>query len=165
MKTKTNLKLPLKDSEKANLRKHRVRMVDIPNYAVDELEVLLDSTTERAGEILALAEFQSVPSIGIRFAEDLVFLGYHSLSELRDKDGAELTDDYEKKKGYQTDPCVEDQFRLVVDFAKTKNEEKRWWDFTEERKRFRLEHGYPADRPKEVWHEVLTLKTAQNKRD
>ncbi|MHA7059104.1 helix-hairpin-helix domain-containing protein [Aquimarina sp. M1] len=33
--------------------------------------------------------------------------------------GAELTHQYEKKKGYRIDSCAEDQFRLVVHVANT----------------------------------------------
>jgi hypothetical protein len=44
-----------------------------------------------------LAEFQIVQSVGIKFSEDLIFLGYYSLNELKGKDGAILTDEYEKK--------------------------------------------------------------------
>ncbi|MBP1618606.1 MAG: Pathogenicity locus [Bacteroidetes bacterium] len=120
----TNMRLPLTDLEKANLKKNKVKIVEILNYATDELEVLLNSTTERTKEIYALAEFQTVPSIGIKFAEDLVFLGYYSLNELKDKDGAKLTDEYEQKKGYWIDPCVEDQFRLVVNFAQNQDAKK-----------------------------------------
>ncbi|TAF26640.1 MAG: Pathogenicity locus, partial [Runella slithyformis] len=99
MKSKTNIKLPLTDVEKANLRKNKIKITDILDFATDELEVLLNATTERVKEIYALAEFQTVPSIGIKFAEDLVFLGYYSLNELKNKDGAKLTDEYELKKG------------------------------------------------------------------
>src|SRR6187402_1479199 len=88
MKNKTNIKLPLTDIEKANLRKNKIKIAKIRDFATDELEVLLNSTTERAKEIYALAEFQTVPSVGIKFAEDLVFLGYYSLNELKQKDGA-----------------------------------------------------------------------------
>jgi hypothetical protein len=153
MKNKINIKLPLTDVEKVNLRKHKVKIADILNFAIDELEVILNVTTIRTKEIYALAEFQTVPSIGIKFAEDLVFLGYYALSELKHKNGAKLTDDYELKKGFRTDPCVEDQFRLVVHYANTQDMEKTWWDFTEERKKYRLENGYPAGRPKKAWHE------------
>jgi hypothetical protein len=158
MKTKTNIKLPLTDLEKANLKKNKVKIVNLLNYASDELEVLLNSTSERAKEIYALAEFQTVPSIGIKFAEDLVFLGYYTLDELKNKDGANLTDEYEKKKGYWIDPCVEDQFRLVVNFVKTNDTSKTWWNFTEERKKYRLENGYPTSRPKKAWHETIEYK-------
>ncbi len=155
MKSKTNIKLPLTDVEKANLRKNKIKIAGILDFATDELEVLLNTTTERAKEIYALAEFQTVPSIGIKFAEDLVFLGYHSLNELKNKNGAKLTDEYELKKGYWTDPCVEDQFRLVVNFANTHDTKKTWWDFTEERKKFRAENGYPKSRPQKSWVEIL----------
>lgn len=118
------------------------------------MEALLNATSERAKEIHALAEFQTVPSIGIKFAEDLVFLGYYSLNELKQKDGAKLTDEYEQKKGYWIDPCVEDQFRLIVNFANTNDTKKTWWDFTAERKKFRTENGYPKSRPQKAWFEL-----------
>lgn len=158
MKSKTNFKLPLNDFEKAELKKNKVKIAHILNYASDELEVLLNSKPERAKEIYALAEFQTVPSIGLKFAEDLVFLGYFSLCELKNKVGAELTDEYELKKGYWIDPCVEDQFRLVVNYAKTNDTTKMWWNFTEERKKYRLENGYPLNRPKKAWHEIIEKK-------
>jgi hypothetical protein len=151
MKNKSNIKLPLTDIEKANLRRHKIKMADILDFARDELEVLLNATGERVKEIYALAEFQSVPTVGIKFAEDLVFLGYYSLDELKCKDGAILTDEYELKKGYWVDPCVEDQFRLVVNFANTNDTNKTWWNFTEERKKFRTENGYPNCRPQKAW--------------
>jgi hypothetical protein len=155
MKNKANIKLPLTDIEKANLRKNKVKMADILDFAIDELEVLLTVAPERAREIYALAEFQMVPSIGIKLAEDLVFMGYYSLNDIKNKNGAQLTDEYESKKGYWVDPCVEDQFRLVVYFANTADSQKNWWDFTQERKKFRLENGYPANRPKNAWHEII----------
>ncbi|OYZ51571.1 MAG: Pathogenicity locus [Bacteroidetes bacterium 24-39-8] len=158
MKNKSNIKLPLTDNEKANLRKNKVKIANILDFASDGLEVLLNATTERAKEIYALAEFQTVPTIGIKFAEDLVFLGYFSLNELKNKDGAKLTDEYELKKGYWTDPCVEDQFRLVINFANTNDQKKTWWDFTEERKKYRFENGYPASRPKQAWHQTILFK-------
>lgn len=148
------MKLPLADIEKATLKQHKISIAKLLDYAPDELEVLLKTTPERARQLYGLAEFQTVPSIGIKFAEDLVFMGYYSLNELRGKDGATLTDAYEQKKGYWIDPCVEDQFRLVVYYANTKDKTKNWWDFTAERKAYRLTHGYPASRPKKAWHEI-----------
>ena len=163
MKSKTNIKLPLTDIEKANLRKNKIKIASILDFATDELEVLLNATTERAKEIYALAEFQTVPSVGIKFAEDLVFLGYHSLNELKTKDGAKLINEYERKKGYWTDPCVEDLFRLVVNFANTNDTKKMWWDFTEERKKFRAENGYPTNRPQKAWYETLGYERKDKK--
>ncbi|HLP94895.1 MAG TPA: helix-hairpin-helix domain-containing protein [Saprospiraceae bacterium] len=163
MKNKKNIKLPLTDTEKASLRKHKIKISNILDFAADELEVLLNITTERAKEIYALAAFQTVPSVGIKFAEDLVFLGYYSLNELKDKDGATLTDEYENKLGYWVDPCVEDQFRLVVYFANSNDTTKTWWDFTEERKKFRLDNGYPKSRPQKAWFETLGYERKEKK--
>ncbi len=154
MKSKTNIQLDLSDSERKNLRKNKVKNTDILDFASDELEELLNVSEARAKEIYALVDFQQIPSIGIKFAKDLVYLGYYSLEELKGKNGAKLTDEYEKKKGFKTDPCVEDQFRLVVDFSKNRNFSKNWWDFTNERKKYRNDHGYPKDRPKKNWMEV-----------
>ena len=146
--------LPLTDFEKASLKRSKVKFSEVLQYAPDELEILLNATSERAREIHALAEFQTIPSIGIKFAEDLVFMGYYSIDELKNKDGAQLTDAYELKKGFRVDPCVEDQFRLAVYFAQTKDATKTWWNFTAERKKYRLENGYPVSRPEKVWHKI-----------
>lgn len=154
MKSRTNIKLPLTPDEKASLRKNKIKIANVLDFAIDELEVLLNTTNDRAKEIYALAEFQTVPSIGIKFAEDLVFLGYYSLEELKTREGAKLTDEYELKKGCWIDPCVEDQFRLVVHFANTRDSNKTWWNFTEERNRFRIENGYPTNRPQLAWFET-----------
>lgn len=152
---KSNIKLPLTDAEKQRLKHNRIKLRNITDYAVDELEVILGVSFERAREIYALVEFQSIPSLGIRFAEDLVSLGYYSIGELKGKDGALLTNEFELLKGYWIDPCVEDQFRLVVYYAHTKDSSKNWWDFTDERKKYRAENGYPSTRPKKAWHETL----------
>ncbi|WP_198408247.1 helix-hairpin-helix domain-containing protein [Christiangramia forsetii] len=114
---------------------------------------MLNISDLRAKEIYALADFQRIPSIGIELAKDLVFLDFYSVQELNGESGAVLTDRYEKKKGYKIDPCVEDQFRLVVNFAKNKDYSKKWWDFTDERKRYRTDFGYPENRPKVNWTE------------
>lgn len=148
MKKKTNIKLLLTENERKQLRKHKIKKVEILEYSPDELASLLSISENRAKEIYALADFQQVPTIGVEFAKDLIFLGYTRLEALEEKDGASLLNDFEKKKGFQTDPCVEDQFRLVVDFAKHKDHSKKWWDFTRERKEFRAAFGYPKDRPK-----------------
>jgi hypothetical protein len=158
VKNKTNINPGLTNSEKQTLKVNKVRIKDLPDYALDEIEVLLGVTYERAREICALIEFQTIPSIGIKFAEDLISMGYYSISELKGKDGAGLTQDFESLKGYWIDPCVEDQFRLVVHYAETGDTTKNWWDFTAERKKFRLENGNSSNRPQRAWHETLDIK-------
>lgn len=153
MKKKIAIKLPLTDAEKQTLRMNRIKIAEVLDFAPDELAILLGIPFDRAREIHGLAEFQTIPSIGIKFAEDLIFLGRYSISELKESTGAALLEEYEFKKGYTTDPCVEDQFRLAVYYANTSDATKQWWDFTEERKTYRLKNGYPANRPLRAWHE------------
>jgi hypothetical protein len=148
MKKKSTPKLNLSLAERKNLRKAKIRISEILDLAADELEVILDVSSDRVKTLFALAESQTVPSVGIKFAEDLIFLGYHLLEELKLKDGAKLLDEYERKKGHWTDPCVKDQSRLIVDFAKNPEITKNWWDYTGARKKYRAENGFPSDRPK-----------------
>jgi hypothetical protein len=155
MKSTKTPKLELTEKERSNLRKHRLKISEILDYGADELEVLLGVCEERAREVYALADFQRIPTVGIRFAQDLVFLGYGQVADLKGGNPAALTDAYELKKGYQTDPCVEDQFRLAVHFANTADTSKKWWDFTPERKKYRQEFGYPPTRPVKIWIDVL----------
>lgn len=155
MKTKTSIKLKLSDKERRALRAQKIRIAEIPEFAADELEELLGLSEERARELRALADFQRIPSVGIAFAGDLYFMGFDGIEALKGQEGASLTDAYERKKGYQTDPCVEDQFRLATYVAASGDYSKNWWDFTAERKAYRKSFGYPSDRPKKTWYEVL----------
>ncbi len=158
MVKKSNPKLNLSQEERKRLRNAKIKISEILDLAPDELEVVLGASEDRVKTIRALAEFQTVPSIGIKFAEDLIFMGYYALEDLKEKDGAKLLDEYERKKGYWTDPCVEDQFRLIADFARNPSLTKNWWDYTGERKKDRQENGYPTDRPKTAWHDVIPIK-------
>lgn len=150
---KKTIKLPLSDEERKLLRQARIKLSDIAGLDAETLSTLTTITIERAKRLAALACFQQIPSIGIRLAEDLVSIGYYSLEELRDQDGARLIEKLENHCGTWIDPCVEDQLRCVVFHANHPGSEKQWWDFTAERKAYRAKHGYPADRPTTPWHE------------
>jgi hypothetical protein len=157
MPKKSSPKLNLTLDERKRLRTAKIKIEELLNFAADELEVILKVDTARVKTILALAEFQTAPSVGVKFAEDLIFMGYYTLGELKGKDGATLLDEFERKKGYWTDPCVEDQFRLIVDFAEYPAIIKNWWDYSETRKNYRMKFSYPEDRPKTAWHEVIPI--------
>jgi hypothetical protein len=139
-------KLSLTGAERQQLKQSKCKINELHNYAADEISALLYTTAERAREIAALIEFQQVPSIGPRFAADLISIGCYSLRDLKDKQGPELLNLYERSHGFRVDPCVEDQFWLVVHFANNGGH-KNWWDFTPLRKAYREQHGYPSNRP------------------
>ena len=151
----TSPKLPLTAAERQRLRRIKLRLADIAAVDAADLAARTGWTRERARDLRALAEFQAIRSVGPRFAADLVAMGYYRLDELRDRDGAALLDAHERQRGYWTDPCVEDQFRLAVYVAQTGDYTREWPDFTAERKAFRAAHGYPTDRPAVAWHEAL----------
>ncbi|CAN7671667.1 Pathogenicity locus [Paenibacillus sp. LjRoot153] len=143
MRVNKTPKLELDVQERKELRKNKILLSDIHNISVNDLCVTLKVSELRAKELKALSEFQSVPSIGPAFAKDLIKLGYYELNELKAKDGARLFDKLEELYMERIDPCVEDQFRFIVFFANHHGCDKKWWDFTEERKNYRRTYGYP----------------------
>ena len=153
---KSNLNLT--ETEKAQLKKAGIKLKDLKKFSVEALCEILNTSKIRASEICALNEFQSVPSIGIKFAQDLISMGYYSLDELKNENGTDLIDKLEIVTGVWIDPCVEDQCRLVVHFANNRGSKKNWRDFTAERKKFRIENGYPKTRPQNAWHELEKYK-------
>ncbi|HZY81927.1 MAG TPA: helix-hairpin-helix domain-containing protein [Cyclobacteriaceae bacterium] len=148
--------MELTTTERRKLRASRIKLKEIHLHSIKELQDLLSVSKIRAMELYALSEFQSVPSIGIRFAHDLIAMGYYSLKDLKGKDPALLLNKYERQLGVWADPCLEDQFRLAVHYANNPDSKKNWWDFTAERKAYREKNGYPSTRPKRAWYELRT---------
>lgn len=149
---KKNIDLQLSANEKALLRRQKIKIVTLNNYAGDEVATILEASPQRAKEIAALIEFQSIPSLGINFATELMAQGYYSLKQLEGKDAVELYNAFEKHSGAWADPCVEDSYRLLTHYIIHRDDTKRWWHFTAERKAYRARFGFPADRPTEPWY-------------
>jgi AraC-like DNA-binding protein len=147
-------------AERRKLRTHKIKVRELHHHSLNELQRILDVSKIRAMELYALSEFQSVPSVGIRFAMDLISLGYYSLKELKAEEPTVLLGKFERQLGAWTDPCVEDQFRLVVHYARNPGSNKNWWDFTAERKAYREKNGYPSSRPKNPWYQLPQYNTA-----
>jgi hypothetical protein len=147
------LKLPLTENERVRLRQQKIRIDQIPDMQPEQLSLLIDVPIDRAVELTALGTFQRIPDIGPVMAQCLVRLGYSRVSQLHGKNPVGLLDDLEVSLGYWVDPCVEDELRLVVHYAEHPETDKRWWDFTGERKAYRAKHGYPATRPTMSWND------------
>jgi hypothetical protein len=148
-------RISLSPTEKEKLKKSKLPVSRLCEFTADEIMILLNSTQQRAEYIAASVTFQSIPSIGPKFADDLISLGYNSLDNLLGKDGPTLFNELEQKQGFWTDPCVEDQFWLAVYYANDPVRKKNWWDFTAERKAYRAKYGYPSTRPQMAWHELV----------
>ena len=65
---KSSPKLPLTSEEKVNLRSSKVKLNEIAGMNVPLLSECLKSSFERAKYLRALAQFQSIPSIGPKLA-------------------------------------------------------------------------------------------------
>jgi hypothetical protein len=151
---KKNIDLKLTAPEKALLKAQKIKINELGGYAPDEIASILNAPAQRAKEIAALIEFQSIPSLGINFATELIGQGYYSLQQLEDKDPVELFNAFEKHCGAWADPCVEDSYRLLTHYIQHRDDSKRWWHFTAERKAYREKYGFPADRPVKAWHQL-----------
>lgn len=145
-------------TEKRKLRANKIKLSEIHHHSVENLRAILGISKIRAMELKALSEFQTIPSIGIRFAQDLISLGFFSIQELKGKHPAKIVDRFERQLGAWIDPCVEDQMRLCIHYANHPDTSMNWWDFTKERKSFRQQYGYPANRPKTPWHQLEKFK-------
>lgn len=152
--------LDITAEEIKRLRALKIKKSELHHHSVRELQQWLPVSKQRAKELYALSEFQSIPSVGIRFATDLIQMGYYSMRELKKKKGFKLTDQYELQQGVWVDSCVEDQFRLVVHYANHPDSKLNWWNFTSERKAFREKNGYPSNRPKKPWYETPRHQTS-----
>ena len=147
-------------SEKRKLRSKKIKLGEIHHQSLADLQVILNVSKIRAMELMAMSEFRSIPSIGIRFAQNLISLGFYTLKDIKGKDPAKLVDRLERQLGAWMDPCVEDQFRLVVYYANRPGSPKNWWDFTTERMEFRQKKGYPSSRPKKPWFKLKAYSSA-----
>ncbi|MGG3510414.1 helix-hairpin-helix domain-containing protein [Paenibacillus sp. FSL W8-0187] len=146
-------KLPLTEEERAKLRSNKMKLIDIAHMDIELLSGVLGISDSRAQYVRGLAQFQTVPSIGPKVAERVVKMGYYALEEIKNEDAAALTDRMEASSGFWEDPCVEDAFRCIVHHANHPESGKSWHDFSEERKQFREEHGYPTTRPTRSWYD------------
>ncbi|MES2063691.1 MAG: helix-hairpin-helix domain-containing protein [Bacteroidota bacterium] len=151
MKKTINYRLTV--AEKQVLKNQKISQKLLQDYAPDEIASLLEASPQRAKELNALAEFQSIPSLGINFAEELISQGYYRLAQLKGKSAVALFDAFEQHSGAWADPCVEDSYRLLVHYIENHDDSKRWWHFTAERKDYRERYGFSANRPKNAWHE------------
>jgi hypothetical protein len=145
-------KLPLTDDERKSLRREKIKLKDLYELTPEELSDRLNMAFDRARYLVGMANFQRIPSIGPNMAHNVVEdLQYYSYEEIREEKGEDLILKLEKKYGVWMDPCVEDSLRCVVHHARHPDSEKKWWDFTAERKAYREKHGYPSDRPTKAW--------------
>lgn len=146
--------LPLTADERSRLRKARLKISQIHTLGIKEISQHLNISDQRARKIKGWADFQLVPSVGFGLADKLVrYLQIYRLEDIKNENPAQLFDLLEKEMGVRTDGCVEDQIRCVIHFANNKKIPKKRFDFTDERKAYRVTNGFPSDRPEKSWRD------------
>ena len=106
-------KLPLTPKEKVQLKTCKIKLKEISSMDISQLSKCLHTSFERANYLRGLAQFQLIPSIGPKVAQRVIDLGYYSLEEIQNEDGADLINRLEELYGYWEDPCVEDSLSLL----------------------------------------------------
>jgi hypothetical protein len=79
-----------------------------------------------------LKEFQTIPNVGPRTAEDLWQLGIRSTADLKGADPEKMYARLCALKGVRIDPCQLYVFRSVVYFVSRKTHEPdllKWWNW------------------------------------
>jgi len=82
----------------------------------------------------ATKELMLIPNIGKAMARDFQLIGITSQAEIATSEPDDLYLRLCLATGQRQDPCVWDTFASAVHFCRT-GEAKKWWDFTEERKK------------------------------
>lgn len=83
-----------------------------------------------------LKELMVIPGVGKSIARDLIGIGIHKVSDLKNKDPEILYNKSNIKKGIVQDRCLLYVFRCAVYFAETKkpNPEKlKWWNWKDKK--------------------------------
>ncbi len=81
-------------------------------------------------------EFQTIPGVGRKLAQDFVDLGYRNVEELRGRDPEAMYQDLCTLRGQHVDRCVLYVFRCAVYFAGNKahdSELLKWWNWKDRR--------------------------------
>lgn len=121
-------KLPLTDAEREALRSAGLSVRDLAVTEPLELARRTQRVIPRArcSELVALARFQQLGSVGLETARDFVLLGFERVEDLRGHDANELYTRMCERTRTRQDPCVEDAFRCAIAQAEHPDLPARW---------------------------------------
>lgn len=79
-----------------------------------------------------LTDLQTIPGVGPNISQDLIDLGFESVSDLRDEDPQQMFEDLRSMRGGYMDRCVLYVFRCAVYFASNDKHDPellKWWNW------------------------------------
>ncbi len=79
--------------------------------------------------------FTDIPNVGKATESDFFLLGILEPKDLIGKNAYQLFDDLCKLTPSKKDKCVVDVFLAAIDFMEG-GKSKKWWEFTEQRKKY-----------------------------
>jgi hypothetical protein len=87
----------------------------------------------------AIKELQTIPGVGKIVAQDLLYMGYKSLADLKNADAELMYIEHNNFKGHVQDICMLYTFRAAVYYAKTFGkrqdpEKLKWWNWMDKKK-------------------------------
>lgn len=137
----------LERHERAALRRQGITAASLHEHNPTVLSQTCDLPLERCEYLVAMAEFQTLVSVGPAAAQDLWDLGCRSLGHLSQQNPVAMYDRLVAKAGGRLDPCVEDVFRCAI--AQVLDPElpaslREWWNWKDQRGQ---PMGIPASRP------------------
>jgi hypothetical protein len=80
---------------------------------------------------------QVIPGIGPSLADDLRFLGYRAVPDLKGADPEAMYGELNRRTGTRQDPCVLYVFRCAVYFASRRPHDPellKWWNWKDRRR-------------------------------
>lgn len=109
-------KLDLSRAERRALARAKLRTHELASLSGRDLADRTHGSIElaRCSELVALAAFQTLGSIGLESARDFVQLGFRRVDELVGQDPRELYARLCEATRARHDPCVEDAFRCAI---------------------------------------------------
>ena len=124
------MKLNMLPEERAALRRHGLRVASLTGSDPQALAALCALPLARCRYLVAMADFQTLASVGPAAAQDLWDLGCRSLHDLADRDPVDMYHDLSLRMGIELDPCVEDVFRCAIAQVRDPQlpaDRRNWW--------------------------------------
>ena len=123
------------------LRQANIRIKQIKTYSSQQLQKTTQIPLLRCEELVALATFQQMSSIGPATASDLWLLGIKSMTNLKTANPMTLYQRICQITHTQQDPCVYDVFACAIaqaNYPDLPDEQKQWWYYSDKRPDLRL---------------------------
>gem|GEM_PF-725255 len=115
------------------MHRTRVTLGTLYRQRWEDLSSLTGIPPERCRQLVSLALFQTLDSVGPSIADDLYALGYRTIPELAQASPTVMYQKLCHLAGNRIDPCVEDVFRCAVAQARNADlpeQARQWWYWT-----------------------------------